>query len=97
MIGYLDIFVILVAASVCTNLREGNWMKRTVVIIICLYQISALGYRTYRTYRPLIESTEFAFLSQIGRQIEPNAHIIVPGIDYSPRVQGRTQREVLAP
>jgi hypothetical protein len=54
-------------------------------------------YRTYRTYRPLIEQNEFAFVAQIGRSIEANARIIVPGIDYSPRVQGWTQREVLAP
>jgi hypothetical protein len=97
MIGYLDMFVIIFAGIICASLREWNARKKWIVIVLIIYQSSMLFYRWYRTYRPLIEPNEFAFLSQIGKTIEEDAIIIVPGIDYSPRVQWRTQREVLAP
>lgn len=97
MIGYFDLFVVLFAGSACAGLRQWNWIKKSLVLLLCVFQISMRWYRTYRTYRPLIEEQEFAFLSQIGKQIPADAIIIVPGIDYSPWVQGWTQREVLAP
>jgi hypothetical protein len=98
MIGYLDIFVLIFASVACSLLRQ-SWskFKKALVVVLCLIHVSMFTYRTYRTYRPLIEQNEFAFVAQIGRSIEPNARIIVPGIDYSPRVQWWTQREVLAP
>jgi hypothetical protein len=97
MIGYLDMFVIVFAGIICPSLREWNVRKKWIVSLLIVYQCGMLFYRWYRTYRPLIETNEFAFLSKIGNTIESNAVIIVPGIDYSPRVQWRTQREVLAP
>jgi hypothetical protein len=97
MIGYLDVFVVIFAGIGCAYLRRGKSRKKVFVIMLCLLQIGIFSYRTYRTYRPLIEANEFAFLSQIGRQIEADAVVIVPGIDYSPRVQWWTQREVIAP
>lgn len=97
MIGYLDMFVIIFAGIICASLREWNGRKKWAVLLLIASQSGMLFYRWYRTYRPLIEPNEFAFLTQIGKTIEEDAVIIVPGIDYSPRVQWRTQREVLAP
>jgi len=97
MIGYLDMFVLVFAGGACSILWKGQWWKKIVVISICMMQMSMMLYRTYRTYRPLIEKDEFAFLSQIGKTMPSNALVIVPGIDYSPRVQWRTQSDVLAP
>lgn len=97
MIWYLDMFV-LVFAGVCSSLlRKGQRWKKMIVILLFCVQIGMMIYRTYRTYRPLIEQEEFAFISQMGTTIENDAVIIVPGINYSPRVQWRTQREVIAP
>gem|GEM_PF-6312410 len=87
MIGYLDMFVLVFAGGACSILWKGQWWKKIVVISICMMQMSMMLYRTYRTYRPLIEKDEFAFLSQIGKTMPSNALVIVPGIDYSPRVQ----------
>lgn len=97
MIGYLDMIVIIFAWITLASMREWKIRKKIIVCAFILYQCGMLFFRWYRTYRPLIEPNEFAFIAQIGNTISSNAVIVVPGIDYSPRVQWWTQHEVLAP
>lgn len=97
MLGYLDMVVVIYAGVGSALLRTGKIWQKYVVIGLLLIQSGVMLYRVDRTYAPLIEQDEFAFLSQIGTHLEEDAVIVVPWINYSPRVQGWTQREVVAP
>ena len=46
---------------------------------------------------PFIHEEEFAFIRQIDSLIEDNSLIVVPGIRYSPWIQGWASADVLAP
>lgn len=96
MIAYLDMFVIVYAAvALDRSWQKTRWHRWLVGIIVIAHSLIGI-YWMQRTYYPLIEKQEFAFLSQMST-LPSDALVIVPGIWYSPRVQGRTQRDVLAP
>lgn len=97
MIATRDLFIVIGAVWGSMWFRSRWKRMRLVIWAIVMTQWIVTGYRILRTYPALITPEEFAFLQQIGTSLPSNAVVIVPGIDYSPRVQWRTQRDVLAP
>lgn len=97
MIGYFDFFLCVTLALLYASERKKWIIHRSIIILLLVIQASIWYYRMMKTYTPLIEKQEFEFIQKISTTIEDNAYIIVPGIQYSARVKGRSAREVLAP
>lgn len=75
------------------------WVYALKILIVFLLVFQWWIWYTWtdRMWRPWIPQAEFETIQNIDAIVEPDAVIIVPGIDYSPRVLWWSWRAIIAP
>jgi len=98
MLGYLDIFVIILAAYGLSYLvLSPNKMWKSIGISIYIIQLLFFGWYVHQTSFPLIVEKEFDSIQQIKSIIAPEAKIMVTGRKYSAFMMGYANYNIIAP
>ncbi len=98
MIGYIELFLIPWFVYLLTKVyHKRSVLLYRIVVVVLLWQFGLNAYWQQRVRHPLIEQTEFTFISTINDRIQYPAIIVVPWIYYSPWIAWWTHASVIAP
>ncbi len=110
MIGYLDVFLMLMLAYLCGEIRASTHLKifqknilwvilGSVIVVTTVFfgRMLRLGSVEAPRREAWITAPELRFIETLSARTPRNALVIVPSRWYSPWVWGWSQRDVIAP
>ena len=98
MMGYGDLFL-LAMAGVGSRRLIDQYRKIWRVVLVGVFGIQwvTYAYRVGRSWRPLIEKDEFAFIQTLPDILPEDATVMSTHSIYSLRLNGRSERPTIAP